>query len=222
MEMKMTTTGNDGKSAMTATMLTSIKGSSALTETNINMNGAQIKQVTLVRGSKPDKIYTLNRDTKTYTEIDLSKMSSMMMPGDEDYEVKKIGSEKIQGFNCTRVQVKMKKSQTTIEMWTTKDALDWATYTRMQQNPAFRDSKLTAALRNAEADGMAMKIISTAADGSKSVMEVVKVERKSLPASLFEIPKDYKKSDEMFGIPGMTQEKMQEMMKQMKQLQEKK
>ncbi|MCS7212045.1 MAG: DUF4412 domain-containing protein [Chloroherpetonaceae bacterium] len=218
-EMKMTATSAAGQETMTATMVNSIKGASFRGETSTSVGGTVIKQIMLLRGSEPNKIYMLNPDTKTYTEMDIASMTDAMTQSDEDYEVKKVGSEKILGYNCTRVQVKWKKSQLTMEMWTTKDVLDWATYVRMQNNPALRSNKLATALRNAGADGMALKVVSETQDGGKNIMEVVKVERKAVPASLFEIPKDYKKSEGMFGIPGMTKEKMQEMMKQMKKQQ---
>jgi hypothetical protein len=180
-----------------------------------------VKQAMLMRGQEPNKVYMLDRENKTYTEMDVSGMMESARQQQEEnevYEVKKIGNEKIQGYNCVHVQVKMKKSNVTMDMWTTKDvALDWGTYSRMQQNnPALRDNNFLAALRKENADGTALKaVIEGPGDrGTKTVMEVTKIEKKSLPASLFEIPKDYKKSAGMFGIPGM-----QDLMKQMQRKQ---
>lgn len=220
-ETKITSLSSSGQSEMTATATNFIKGTSTLIETITNAGGVTVKQAMLMRGQEPNKVYMLDRENKTYTEMDVSGMMESARQQQEEnevYEVKKIGNEKIQGYNCVHVQVKMKKSNVTMDMWTTKEvALDWGTYSRMQQNnPALRDNNFLAALRKENADGTALKaVIEGPGDrGTKTVMEVTKIEKKSLPASLFEIPKDYKKSAGMFGIPGM-----QDLMKQMQRKQ---
>jgi hypothetical protein len=210
-EMKVTSLNSDGQPEMTMTATNSIKGTSMLIETLTNVGGVTMKQATLVRGQEPNKIYMLDREKKTYTEMDLSGMVEGINRQQEEYEVKKMGNEKIQGHNCVHVQVKMKKSNVTMDMWTTKELLDWDTYSRMQHNnPMLRDNSFLAALRRENAEGMALKTVTDVPNGGgKTVMEVTKLEKKALPASLFEIPKDYKKSAGMFGIPGM-----EDMMKQ--------
>ncbi len=216
-EMKITSLSSSGQPEMTATATNSIKGTSVLTETVTNVSGVTMKQATLIRSQEPNKVYMLDRENKTYTEMDLSGMMESARQQQEEYEVKKIGNEKIQGYNCVHIQVKMKKSNVTMDMWTTKEVLDWGTYSRMQQNnPALRDNNFLAALRKENADGMVLKTVTEVpnGEGAKAVMEVTKLEKKSLPASLFEIPKDYKKSAGMFGIPGMD-----DMMKQMQKKQ---
>ena len=97
----------------------------------------------------------------------------------------------------------------TMEMWTAKELLDYATFSKLQARPGKggREEALLKALKSAEADGMPLKTIATASDGSKSITEVVKADKKSLPASTFEIPADYTKSaggmmDMMGGMAG--------------------
>ncbi len=203
-EMKITSLNSSGQPEMIATATNSIKGASMLIETITNAGGVTLKQAMLIHGQEPNKIYMLNKESKTYTEVDFSGVGSAE---EREYEVKKIGNEKIQGYNCVHVQVKVKESDMTMDMWTTKEvALDWGIYSRMQQgNPALRSSKFLTALRRENADGVALKtVVEGPSDrGTKTVMEVTKIEKKSLPASLFEIPKDYKKSAGMFSIPGM-------------------
>ncbi len=63
------------------------------------------------------------------------------------------------------------------------------------------EEALLKALKEAGADGMPLKSIATTADGTKVTMEVVKVNKKSLPASTFEIPAGYTKSEG--GLMGM-------------------
>ena len=114
----------------------------------------------------------------------------------------------------------------TIELWTAKDLLDYATFSKMQarQGKGGGDEAMVKALKDAGADGVPLKSIGTTADGTKVTMEVVKVDKKSLPASTFEIPAGYTKSaggmmDMMGGMSGPqadeAKQKMDEAMKNM-------
>ncbi|PIO48590.1 MAG: hypothetical protein CMR00_03685 [[Chlorobium] sp. 445] len=211
--MQTNTTSPDNQVELSATMIVYSKNGSTLIETSTNVGGMKMQQVTLARASEPNKLYTIDRKNKTYGVLDVTGMQSMQ--NEEEFEVKKIGTEKIRGMKCVHVQVKMKKSNVMMDMWTTKEIGDWEMYSRMQKNnPMFQNNKLLAALRKENADGMPLKTVVTV-EGTRSVTEVTKVEKKALPASLFEIPSDYKESSDMFGIPGMSKDKMQEMMKQM-------
>ncbi len=211
--MQTNTTSPDNQVVLSATMIVYSKNGSTLVETSTNVGGAEMQQATLARASEPNKLYTIDRKNKTYGVLDVTGMQSTQ--DEEEYEVKKIGTEKIRGMNCVHVQVKMKKSNVMMDMWTTKEIGDWEMYARMQKNnPMFQNNKLLAALRKENADGMPLKTV-VSVEGTRSVTEVTKVEKKVLPASLFEIPSDYKESSDMFGIPGLSKEKMQEMMKQM-------
>ena len=91
----------------------------------------------------------------------------------------------------------------TTEMWAAKDLLDYATFSKMQvrQGKGAGEEAMVKALKDAGADGLPLKYIMTTGDGSKVTMEVVKVDKKSLPASTFEIPAGYTKSEG--GIMGM-------------------
>jgi hypothetical protein len=83
---------------------------------------------------------------------------------------------------------------------------------------------LAKALKDAGADGMPLRSVVNTPDGGKAVMEVVKVEKKSLPASTFDIPEGYTKSaggmmDMMGGMSGPqadeAKKKMDEALKNM-------
>ena len=156
-------------------------------------------------------LYHIDDANKTYTEIDLAKMREMagQQPDTGKYTVEKLGQETILGYKTQHVLVKEQnpgngKGMTT-EMWTAKDLLDYATFSKMQARPGKRggEEALAKALKDAGADGLPLKSISTTADGTKVTMEVVKVDKKSLPASTFEIPAGYTKSEGgMMGMMG--------------------
>ena len=84
----------------------------------------------------------------------------------------------------------------TLELWTAKDLLDYATFSKMQagRGKFAGEEALIKALKDADADGLPLKCITTTPEGTKVTMEVVKAEKKSLLASTFEIPAGYTNS----------------------------
>jgi len=97
-EMKVTSLNSDGQPEMTVTATNSIKGTSMLIETLTNVGGVTMKQVTLVRGQEPNKIYMLDREKKTYTEMDLSGMVEGINRQQEEYEVKKMAMKRFKAI----------------------------------------------------------------------------------------------------------------------------
>ena len=79
---------------------------------------------------------------------------------------------------------------------------------------------MTKALQDAGIDGMPLKSILTTEDGSKTVMEVVNVEKKTLPGWTFEIPAGYKKVSPLVEAAGdaraqRDQQRLEEAMKKL-------
>jgi hypothetical protein len=100
-ETKITSLSSSGQSEMTATATNFIKGTSTLIETITNAGGVTVKQAMLMRGQEPNKVYMLDRENKTYTEMDVSGMMESARQQQEEnevYEVKKIGNEKFRAI----------------------------------------------------------------------------------------------------------------------------
>ena len=193
----------------------------------MQMQQMAMKMVMLVRSDTPDMMYRINDAARTYSEVDLAEAREMAGPsqGNEKYTVKKLGEAKILGRDTQHVLVT--GTNTTTELWTAKDFVDYATFSRLQTRPGVRAGAaeaLNKALKDAGADGMPLKSITTGADGAKMTMEVVKAEKQTLPASTFEIPAGYTKSaggmmDMMGGMSGPqadeAKKRMDEAMKNM-------
>ena len=171
----------------------------------------EMKMVMLQKNDTPDMLYRINDADKTYTEIDMAKMRQMagQQQKASEYTVEKLGQETLLGYKTQHVLVKEKNAANgngmNMEMWTAKDLLDYATFSKLQARPdrGGREEALLKALKAAEADGMPIKAITTGTDGSKVTLEVVKADKKSLPASTFEIPAGYTKSaGGMMGMMG--------------------
>ena len=171
--------------------------------------------------ANPPEHVTIRPDEHTLGRREMAGQSQ----GNEKYTVKKLGEAKILGRDTQHVLVT--GTNTTTELWTAKDFVDYATFSRLLTRPGVRAGAaeaLNKALKDAGADGMPLKSITTGADGAKMTMEVVKAEKQSLPASTFEIPAGYTKSaggmmDMMGGMSGPqadeAKKRMDEAMKNM-------
>jgi hypothetical protein len=239
LEMKMTMAAKDGEGGGGGTMNISVGKAGVRSEVNMQMGPMTMKMVTLQKNDTPDILYRLNDANKTYTEMNLAKMQKMAGQGQaaHEYTVEKLGQETLLGYKTQHVLVKDKTAGAdngmTMELWTATDLLDYATFSKLQarRGKAFGGEALVKALKSAGADGLPLKSVSTTPDGGKVTMEVVKADKKSLPASTFEIPTGYTKSegglmDMMGGMSGPqadeakkkmaeAQQKMQEALKNM-------
>jgi len=196
LEMKMTMADKDGAGAGGGNMKVSLGKPGARSEMTMQMQQMSMTMVMLFKNDSPDTVYRINDAGKTYTEINLAKMRQMagQVQDTQKYDVKKLGEEKILGYNTQHVLVT--HGDSTTEMWTAKDFLDYDTYSRLQARPGGRmgGEAMSKALKDAGAEGMPLKSIMTSPDGAKVTMEVVKADKQSLPASTFEIPASYTKS----------------------------
>jgi hypothetical protein len=215
LEMKMTMAAHGQEVGGGGTMNVAVGKAGTRSEMNMKVGQMAINMVMLQKSDTADTIYRINDADKTYTEIDVAKMREMagQQQNTPEYPVEKLGQETILGYKTQHVLVKEKNPASgdgmNMEMWTAKELLDYATFSKLQARPgkAGRDEALLKALKGAEADGMPLKAVTTAPDGSKATLEVVKAEKKSLPPSTFEIPAGYAKSaggvmDMMSSMPG--------------------
>jgi hypothetical protein len=151
-------------------------------------------QSVIVKSSHKTIAIILSDATKTYSEIDLKEAieNAAKVSVDDSLKVEKVGMEKVAGYMCTHVKITGEEIK--MEMWTTKEILDFATYQRLQgQNPQLAGSAMSKALRAAKADGFPVKVIQNG-DGVSVQIEVAKVSKKKIPPSLFEIPLGYTKA----------------------------
>lgn len=154
-----------------------------------------MRSVTLCKAETPDLLYKINDQAKTYFEIDLSPTAPKPPEKSdaEPYQVKRLGEEKLLGYNTLHLLITYKN--TSNELWATKELLDAATFNKLLSRSGRNgaEERMTKALKDAGVDGMPLKSILTSEDGSKTTMEVVKIEKKTLPGWTFEIPAGYEK-----------------------------
>jgi hypothetical protein len=204
-EMKMTLSGGMEGGGTTKA---SVGKDGVRTEMDMQMGAmGGMKMVTLAKHDNPDVIYKIDDADKTYSEMNVAKLRAMAGQGQETdkINIKKLGEETVLGYKTQHVLVT--QSDTAMDMWTTKDLGDFETYQKLQSGHAGGRSgpggeALLKALKDAGADGMPVKTIANLPGGAKATMEITKVEKKSIPASTFEIPAGYSKSSSMTDMMG--------------------
>ena len=157
----------------------------------MEMNMPQIgKMLTIVMMPKgKNSMYILNEKNKTYTE---SPLNGEQMGKDLDYSIQVVGKEKVAGYNCVHLKVTTNKNQIT-DMWTTKDIAGYEAMEVLTKGiDMFGSKDVFAQLKSKGADGIMVKTVLNMG-GSSMVNELVKVEKRSNPASLFALPASYSK-----------------------------
>lgn len=213
-DYKMTMSGRGQSSVSTSKM--QFSAGKVRMETNLAMQGMSHKQVMLMLPDKPNTMIMLNEASKTYTEVNTNSASKDANLG--KVTVKVIGKEKMQNLNCTHIVVTM--SNRPMDMWTTKDI---AGYEGMmgywKSSMSGGNDQMYNELKKAGAEGFVVKTELKNPEGGMT-MELVKYDTKSVPASVFSIPSDYKKGvsfdpEKIKNMsPAERSKAMQEMMKQ--------
>ncbi len=189
-EIQMKITAAEGGGTMTMFV-----GKNAIkTEMNLSAEKMQMQVASLMKMDNPNIIYIINNKSKSYSEIDLKEMEKMaqgMSPTKDTYKVQKLGKEKILGYECDHVRVS--DSDGDMEMWIAKGILDYDTFKKFNQGQ--QADGLEKALKDAGVLGMPLKQITRKGTAEQTVMEAVKINKSKLPASTFEIPQGYKKTE---------------------------
>ena len=229
LELKMTMTSKGASGG--GTINVAIAKAGTRSDMNMQMGHMNMKMVVLQRSDASNTVYQINDASKTYTEIDMSKTREKAAEQEtQEYTVEKLGQEDILGYKTQHILVKQKNPEAgkgiTTELWTAKDVLSYEAFNKLQvrRGKWSGGSRFVQALKDAGADGLPLKAVTTSPDGGQVITEVVSIQKKAPPASLFEIPAGYTKSASgpMNATGGMSgpqsdeaKQKMQEALKNM-------
>jgi Spy/CpxP family protein refolding chaperone len=181
----------------------------ARSELDIKSAHMPLKMTTLMKFSNPDVMIMINDQTKTYTEMDVKKTreQAAKMRGDkakEAWVVKRVGRETVNGFSCENALVTRGDDAKSEQDWClSKDVagLSYESMRGLMRRGSPGEEGILKALHDAGVDGFVVKMV-TREKGNPvpvSTMELTKVDRKSVPASLFEVPAGYTKQEGMMG-----------------------
>ncbi len=181
-----------------------------------------MKMTTLMRVATPDVVYLINDLQRSYTEIDTRKTREQLEKtrgkNKDAWKVKKLGKETVSGYTCEHVLVtRGDDAKSEMEWWTSKDiaGLSYESMRGLMRRNADNDEGVLKALRDAGADGFVVRMVTREKGNPNPVttMEITKVEKKSVPAALFEIPAGYRKAEGMMGAMGVASPEQQEQMR---------
>jgi len=187
------------------------KGMRAESKTSIGGAGT-IAMTVLSLKDKPDTIYMINEAAGSCMALDVSKVKEEA-PDDPylDAKIEKLGKEKVNGFDCNHVRISWPDKENTVDLWVSKDILDYFAYARMQGSKDRKYEQLAEKLKAAGLDGFPVK---TLISPEGVVTELVKVDRTTPDSALFEVPANCTKLEIPTmpdGPQGMSEEKMKEM-----------
>jgi hypothetical protein len=179
-----------------------------------------MKMTMLAKASERDKIYMINDENKTYSIFDMSRYrEDSRKSSKEAYTVKKLGKDTVAGLSCQNALVTSSKGDE-IEACVSSELGVSAEWLSAMNRRDGNTGTWIEALRANGLEGFPVRW-STRAKGSReasTTMELTRVEKKSLPASLFQIPAGYKQTDVAIG--GMTPEQEKAMSDAKKQMEE--
>lgn len=188
------------------------KGMRAESKTDMPGHAGMVSMTILSLADKLDTVYMINDATKSCMELDVSNVKQE--PADDPYldaKVEKLGKERVNGFDCNHVRLTWPDSDRSVDMWVTKDFLDYFAYARMQGSKERRYERLAQKLKSAGLDGFPVKMVMSP---EGVVTELVKAERTTPDSSLFEVPANCTKMEiptMPTGPQGMNKKSLKEM-----------
>jgi len=156
---------------------------------------SDIQMVIISPSETPNLVYLINTAQKSYTVIDTDAMKKEMagtekLDGYNNAKIENLGKETVNGYNCTHVRIT--HGESVMEMWVSKEILDYFTYARMQSANDKNMPELAKRMKAEGLDGFPVKIWHKQAN---IITELTKVDKQGLEASLFKVPEGYTKTE---------------------------
>ena len=226
-EMKISTTGSHAN--MTGT------GKSYLSKTGwrseMEMSSPEMakatgtttfRMVSFGKLSDPDKIYMVNDKMKLYAVLDAKKtreMAESMKTKEPKYTIKRLGRDTVAGLSCENVLVTEEGKKSQFEACMSKEFMTGDFLKAMERGKRGGHDFITA-LRNAGLEGYPIRMVTKDMDGGGTMTyELTRVERRAVPASMFEVPPGYKETS-MMGLWVQSPEQAKQMEEAQKKMEE--
>ncbi len=162
--------------------------------------------------AEPDILYMVSDEQKTYWVIDLAKLREQSGKQAEDaWTIKRLGRDSVAGYACEKALLTSSKGASKgaeIEVCVAADLpVSSAWWSAMYRAPKGSDRWMKT-IQEAGIKGLPIRVkLRSAHEATGGMeMELVSLEKKSLPGSLFEIPKGYRKVESGSGVSTMTPE----------------
>jgi hypothetical protein len=161
----------------------------------------------------------INDAQKSYARIDVKEMQKSVPAAEREkkWTVKRIGPDRVAGWACERALVNQEGSETDNEVCVSKEIAGSAGMFSAGRRDASAQG-LEKALKANGLEGMPIRMVIRPKGEPEATMawELVKAEKRALPASTFELPAGYRETSMMGTVMSPEQQKqMQDAMKNM-------
>ena len=169
-----------------------------------------MKMTVLSRATEPDVSYLINDAQKSYARIDLKEMEKMVPKAEREkkWTVKRLGPDKVAGYGCERALLAQEGSETEQEVCVSKEIFGSAGRFRAgRRDPSSQG--LEKALKANGLEGMPIRMVvrEKGKADAQMTMELVSAEKRSLPASTFQVPPGYTETSMMGTMMSPEQQK---------------
>ena len=162
----------------------------------------QTMRMTMIQKlSDPDHLYLVNDERKTYSVMDLAKMREQSPPrSDETWTVKRLGRDSVAGNSCEKALLTSSKGGQVEVCVATDLPVTKAWWAAMNRGRRSSDHWVHA-MEEAGLRGFPIRMTVRSAEGKDTMqMVLVSLEKKSLPAAIFEVPAGYRETSGMEAI----------------------
>jgi hypothetical protein len=165
------------------------------------------KMTMIQKLAEPDKIYTVDDEHKTYTVMDLAKIRQSTKAPEHTYTVKRLGTDRVAGISCEKALM-TSSNGSEVEVCVASEIVAasgwWSAMNRQRPGQGnWMKAMFDAGLKGFP---IRMKVRSAQKDGEVD-MELVSLEKKSVPAAMFQIPAGYRETS----TPGMSPDQEKQM-----------
>jgi hypothetical protein len=158
----------------------------------------EMKMTMFGKASDPDVVYTVNDETKTWSSWNTKDAQAEAEKSKTTYTVERLGTDKVAGFDCQNARIKS-SAGSVMEVCVTRQLAAPAGWLSAVNRNRGGGASWAKELHDAGVDGFPIRWVTKGEGrtGETVTMEMTKYEKKSVPASMFEVPAGYQKSDAM-------------------------
>jgi hypothetical protein len=182
--------------------------------------GKPFRMCMLGKIANPDVVYSVNDAMKSYSVIHTKEMRDLAAKANKaehKYSVKRLGKDTVAGLSCENVRITDETGKMSIEACVSKELVSGDWLRAMQHD---NRGEWLGALKSAGVEGYPVRLVVLSKDtqAPRTTMEITKVDRRPVPASMFEVPAGYKEKSMMENM-AQSPEQAKQMEDAQKQLQ---
>ena len=169
-----------------------------------------MKMTVISRTAEPGVSYIVNDEHRSYARIDVKDLEKQVPAAEREkkWTVKRLGSDKVAGYGCERALVTQEGSDTENEVCVTKELGGTAGLFSTGRRSG-SGMEIERALKSNGLDGMPVRMVIRKKGEADATMtwELVKAEKRPVPASTFEVPAGYRETSMMGTMMSPEQQK---------------